>query len=171
MAMRAPSEKSLLGFIGIILSWIFKTEPSECSIDDIAKAGPAGVIWEGVRNYQARNFLRDEVKLNALVLIHHSSCQQIGLVGVGKIVKTAYADPSQFDATSQYYAPKSTPSHWPWYAVNVGFVEKFDKVITLDALRQHDALASMALLKKGNRLSVMPITESQLDLVLFLNKA
>ncbi len=153
------------------LNWIFKTEPSECSIDDIAKAGPDGVVWEGVRNYQARNFLRDEVKLDDLVLIHHSSCAEVGLVGVGKVVKLAYADPSQFDPESPYYFAKSTPTNWPWVAVNVAFVAKFNKVMSMAELRQHEQLAEMLLLKKGNRLSVMPITKIELELVLFLNNA
>jgi predicted RNA-binding protein with PUA-like domain len=153
------------------MSWIFKTEPSECSIDDIANAGPEGVIWEGVRNYQARNFLRDEVKLNDLVLIHHSSCAEVGLVGVGKVVRLAYADPSQFDTASPYYFPKATPSNWPWVAVNIAFVEKFSRVLTMNELRQHEQLADMVLLKKGNRLSVMPLTKIELELVLFLNSA
>lgn len=153
------------------MSWIFKTEPSECSIDDIANAGPAGVIWEGVRNYQARNFLRDAVQLDDLVLIHHSSCAEVGLVGIGKVVKLAYADPSQFDPASPYFFAKSTPTHWPWFAVNVAFVEKFQKVLSLAELRQHDQLAEMLLLQKGNRLSVMPVTKTELELVLFLNKA
>jgi predicted RNA-binding protein with PUA-like domain len=153
------------------MSWIFKTEPSECSIDDIANAGPEGVVWEGVRNYQARNFLRDEVKLNDLVLIHHSSCAEVGLVGVGKVVKLAYADPSQFDTTSPYYFAKATPSNWPWVAVNVAFVEKFSRVLTMNELRQHEQLADMVLLRKGNRLSVMPLTKIELELVLFLNNA
>jgi predicted RNA-binding protein with PUA-like domain len=153
------------------MSWIFKTEPSECSIDDIANAGPEGVVWEGVRNYQARNFLRDEVKLNDLVLIHHSSCAEVGLVGVGKVVKLAYADPSQFDNASPYYFAKATPSNWPWVAVNVAFVEKFSRVLTMNELRQHEQLADMVLLRKGNRLSVMPLTKIELELVLFLNNA
>ncbi len=153
------------------MSWIFKTEPNECSIDDIAQAGPEGVVWEGVRNYQARNFLRDAVQLNDLVLIHHSSCKEIGLAGVGKIVRTAYADPSQFDPASPYFFAKASLENWPWYAVNVAFVKKFDRVMSMDELRQHPALAEMPLLRKGNRLSVMPLTKNELELVLFLNNA
>jgi len=160
-----------INLVGPEVNWIFKTEPSECSIDDIAKAGPDGVIWEGVRNYQARNFLRDDVKLHDLVLIHHSSCDEVGIVGLGKVVKLAYADPSQFEPASPYYFAKATPSNWPWYAVNIGFVEKFNKVLSLAELRRHPQLAEMQLLKKGNRLSVMPLTKIELELVLFLNNA
>jgi predicted RNA-binding protein with PUA-like domain len=152
------------------MAWLFKTEPTECSIDDIAAAS-SGVIWEGVRNYQARNFLRDQVQLGDLVLIHHSSCAEIGLAGVARISKTAFADPSQFQQDSIYYDAKASSERWPWYAVQVEFVEKFQKIITLSDLRKHETLAEMVLLRKGNRLSVMPVTKQQMELVLFLTKA
>lgn len=152
------------------MAWLFKTEPTECSIDDIAAAS-SGVIWEGVRNYQARNFLRDQVQLDDLVLIHHSSCAEVGLAGVARISKTAFADPSQFQPDSIYYDAKASMERWPWYAVQVEFVEKFHKIVTLAELRTHEALADMLLLRKGNRLSVMPVTKQQMELVLFLTKA
>ncbi len=152
------------------MAWLFKTEPNECSIDDIA-AAETGVIWEGVRNYQARNFLRDQVQNGDLVLIHHSSCKQIGLAGLAKVTATAIADPSQFQPESPYYDAKASAERWPWYAVKVEFVEKFKKIITLTDLRNQTALADMQLLRKGNRLSVMPLTKQEMDLVLFLTKA
>lgn len=152
------------------MPWVFKTEPAECSIDDIGAAGTEGVIWEGVRNYQARNFLRDEVVLGDLVLIHHSSCAQIGVVGIAKVIETAFADPSQFQQQSPYYDPKATAEKFAWYAVKVSLVEKFPRVLSLAELRECPGLAEMLLVKKGNRLSVMPVTKNQFDLVLFLTK-
>ncbi len=149
--------------------WIFKTEPSECSIDDLARAGSAGVVWEGVRNYQARNFLRDQVQKGDLVLIHHSSCAEVGIAGVGVIVDTAFSDPSQFDAQSIYFDPKTTVDKAPWIAVRVAFESKFSQVLTLPVLRQQSALAEMILLKKGNRLSIMPATKAEFELVLSLS--
>lgn len=151
--------------------WIFKTEPAECSIDDLAAAGSDGVIWEGVRNYQARNYLRDQVRHGDQVLIHHSSCDAVGLVGIGVIVQEAFADPSQFDAQSPYFAPKSTPEKAPWVAVRVAFQGKFRHVMSLTALRQHSDLSEMILLKKGNRLSIMPVTKAEFELVLSLSAA
>ena len=152
------------------MPWIFKTEPSECSIDDIAAAGSSGVIWEGVRNYQARNFLRDQVAMGDLVLIHHSSCAEIGVTGIAKVTQTAFADPSQFQQQSPYFDPKAALDKFAWFAVKVQFVEKFSKVLTLAELRDCPGLTELALVKKGNRLSIMPATKQQFDLVLFLTK-
>ena len=146
--------------------WVFKTEPSECSIDDIEAAGTAGVCWEGVRNYQARNFLRDSVNIGDSVLIHHSSCDTIGIVGIARIISSAFNDPSQFLPDSPYYYPKATSNHAPWVAVQVAFVERFSNAISLTRLRSIDGLAQMQLLKKGNRLSIIPTTKLEFDLVL-----
>lgn len=152
------------------MPWVFKTEPAECSIDDIGTAGFDGVIWEGVRNYQARNFLRDQVTVGDLVLIHHSSCAEIGVVGIAQITAAAFADPSQFQQHSPYYDPKASAEKFAWYAVKVKLVEKFPRVLTLAELRACPGLAELALVKKGNRLSIMPATKEQFDLVLFLTK-
>jgi len=151
--------------------WVFKTEPAECSITDIQSAGAAGVVWEGVRNYQARNFLRDQVKVGDQVLIHHSSCDLIGIAGIGVILTTAFPDPSQFQPQSPYFDAKSTPQKAQWVAVQVGFVRKFDTVLTMAELRQIPGLAEMLLLKKGNRLSIIPTTNAEFDLVLCAAKA
>lgn len=150
------------------MAWVFKTEPAECSIDDIAAAGVNGVLWEGVRNYQARNFLRDVVKIGDLVLIHHSSCDLVGVVGLAEIVNTGIIDPSQFDAHSSYYDVKSDTKSPRWVAVQVRFVRKFSRVLTLATLREYPALANMQLLRKGNRLSVMPLTDAELACVVTL---
>lgn len=146
--------------------WVFKTEPNECSIDDLEAAGTAGVCWEGVRNYQARNFLRDSVNIGDSVLIHHSSCDAIGIVGVAQIVSSAFSDPSQFLPDSIYFEPKATSSHAPWIAVQVAFVERFPTTMSFKALRSIDGLAQMQLLKKGTRLSIIPTTKLEFDLVL-----
>lgn len=151
--------------------WVFKTEPAECSITDIQAAGATGVVWEGVRNYQARNFLRDQVRIGDQVLIHHSSCDQVGIAGIGVILAAAYPDPSQFQPRSAYYDAKSTPEKAPWVAVQVGFIEQFSKVVSMAELRQIAGLAEMQLLRKGNRLSIMPTTKAEFDLVLCAAKA
>lgn len=151
--------------------WVFKTEPAECSIDDICRAGADGVIWEGVRNYQARNFLRDQVQVGDRILVHHSSCAQVGIAGVGIILETAFTDPSQFQQQSPYFDPKATNGKAPWVAVRVGFAERFENVLTMTRLRQIPQLSDMLLLKKGNRLSIIPTTKSEFDLVLLAAKA
>jgi predicted RNA-binding protein with PUA-like domain len=151
--------------------WVFKTEPSECSITDIRAAGSEGVIWEGVRNYQARNFLRDQIQIGDQILIHHSSCAQIGIAGVATVQTTAFTDPSQFERSSMYYDPKSTAEKAPWVAVRVGFIQQFTTVLTMAQLRDVAGLEQMLLLKKGNRLSIIPTTKAEFDLVLSLTKA
>ncbi len=151
--------------------WVFKTEPTECSIDDIVAAAATGVVWEGVRNYQARNFLRDQVQPGDLILIHHSSCAQTGIAGIATVVATSFTDPSQFQPESPYYDPKSTPEKAPWVAVQVGGGQRFGQVLSLQQLRQMAGLQDMQLLKKGNRLSIMPTTKTEFDLVLSLAKA
>lgn len=150
------------------MPWVFKTEPSECSMQDIMQASTP-VIWTGVRNYQARNFLRDQVQLGDLVLIHHSSCDAVGLAGVATVVQTGFADPTQFDGSSHYFDAKATAEKWPWFAVSVAAVKQFDRVLSLAELRRQPELAAMSLLKKGNRLSIMPVTKTEFDLVLLLS--
>ncbi len=151
--------------------WVFKTEPAECSMQDIANAGETGVIWEGVRNYQARNFLRDQVRPGDLILIHHSSCANIGIAGIAKVLAPSFADPSQFLADSPYYDPKASLEKAPWVAVRVGADTLFQRIVSLAELRQVAGLQDMLLLKKGNRLSIMPATKAEFDLVLSTVKA
>ncbi len=141
--------------------WLFKTEPDECSIDDFAKEPNKAIVWEGVRNYQARNFLRDQVKTGDLVFIYHSSCKNIGIAGIAKVVKSSYPDPSQFNSFSPYFDAKSSQSRAPWVALDLQFVEKFPQLLTLDKLKQSTKLEQLALLKKGNRLSVMPVSADE----------
>lgn len=140
--------------------WLMKTEPDECSIDDLENAAPAAVIWEGVRNYQARNFMR-QMQVGDEVLIYHSSCKMIGVAGTAKVVKAAYSDPTQFDSQSSYFDAKSKKENPRWDAVDVKFVQKFKQLLSLDAIKAMPALQELALVKKGNRLSVMPVSETE----------
>lgn len=150
--------------------WLFKTEPEECSIDDFANAPHQAIIWEGVRNYQARNFLRDQVKTNDLVFIYHSSCKDIGIAGVAKVVRTNYSDPSQFNSLSPYFDEKSTETKAPWVAVDLQFVEKFPQILSLDKLKQSTKLEQLPLIKKGNRLSVMPVSSAEWHHIITMSK-
>lgn len=147
--------------------WLMKTEPAECSIDDIAGAPDQTMRWDGVRNYQARNFIRT-MALGDQIFLYHSSCAQIGIVGIVEVSKSAYPDPCQYDPNSAYFDPKSSPDNPRWDAVDVRFIDKFNAVISLDQLRQLSALAEQPLLRKGNRLSVIPFSAEQWHAVLEL---
>ncbi|MDP2714207.1 EVE domain-containing protein [Rheinheimera sp.] len=149
--------------------WLFKTEPSECSIDDFARAPHTPVVWEGVRNYQARNMLRDNVKKHDLVFIYHSSCKLIGIAGIAKVVREAYPDPSQFDSNSAYFDVKSAADKPRWVAVDLVFVEKLPTLLPLDKLKSSTKLNELPLVQKGSRLSVMPVTETQWQVILALD--
>lgn len=150
--------------------WLFKTEPEECSIDDFARAPDRAIVWEGVRNYQARNMLRDQVKQDDLVLIYHSSCKLIGVAGIARVVRSAYPDPSQFDNASVYFDAKSSPEAPRWVAVDLVFVEKLPAIITLDKIKSSAKLYGLPLVQKGSRLSVMPVTEPQWRTILQLGE-
>ena len=141
--------------------WLFKTEPAECSIDDFARAPHQPIIWEGVRNYQARNFLRDHVALQDKVFIYHSSCKQIGVAGIAQVCRTAYPDPSQFVPSSPYFDVKSTLECSRWVAVDLIFVSKLPQLISLDKIKNSPKMRELPLVQKGNRLSVMPVTATQ----------
>lgn len=141
--------------------WLFKTEPAECSIDDFAAAPTQAIVWEGVRNYQARNFLRDDVALGDQVLIYHASCKQIGVAGIAEVVRAAYPDPSQFNAQSPYFDAKASCEQPRWVAVDLRFVKKLPVLITLDKIKSSAKMAALPLVQKGSRLSVMPVTAQQ----------
>tara|TARA_R110002126_G_scaffold43555_15_gene124907 strand:- start:1900 stop:2367 length:468 start_codon:yes stop_codon:yes gene_type:complete len=150
--------------------WLFKTEPDECSIDDFARAPQTPIVWEGVRNYQARNFLRDQVMLDDQVFIYHSSCKDIGIAGIAKVVRDAYPDPSQFASSSPYYDEKSTSNNPRWVAVDLVFVYKLPQLIRLDKLKKIATLGELPLVRKGNRLSVMPVTSAEWQTIVALNE-
>ncbi|GHE92956.1 EVE domain-containing protein [Thalassotalea profundi] len=145
--------------------WLFKTEPDEFNIDDLEKRGEKGECWEGIRNYQARNFLRDHIKENDLVFIYHSSCKNLGIAGIATVVKAAFPDPFQFNVESKYYDEKSTQVSPRWFAVQIAFKQKITPLITLSSLKEIPQLQSFPLLKKGNRLSVMPVSEEHWKLI------
>jgi predicted RNA-binding protein with PUA-like domain len=145
--------------------WLMKTEPDEFSIDDLKtrKSEP----WSGVRNYQARNFIR-EMKAGDGVLFYHSSCAEPGVVGIASVAASAYPDPTQFDPKSDYFDAKSTRAQPRWSLVDVKFKRKFKRVISLTELKDRPELDGFALVRTGNRLSVLPVTKSQWDFILSL---
>ncbi len=136
--------------------WIVKTEPDAYSIDDLARNKKTS--WEGVRNYQARNFLR-AMEVGDGVLIYHSSTAHKGVYGVGHVLKKAYPDPSQFDSDNQYFEPKATKETPLWYCPDIAFTEKFNKPVLLSTIKSDPALQGIPLREPGLRLSVMPVTK------------
>jgi predicted RNA-binding protein with PUA-like domain len=140
--------------------WLMKSEPDEVSIDDLAKAPKQTVPWFGVRNYQARNFMRDQMQVGDLVFFYHSSCPEPGIAGIAKVAAPAHPDLTQFDPKSPYYDKGAKKEEPRWVNVDVKFVQKTD-LISLDELRGEQALAEMTVLKRGNRLSITPVTAAQ----------
>tara|TARA_B100000470_G_scaffold4379_1_gene3189 strand:- start:4931 stop:5395 length:465 start_codon:yes stop_codon:yes gene_type:complete len=141
--------------------WLFKTEPDAFSIDDLAARPQLTEPWDGVRNYQARNFLRDKVQLGDKVFIYHSSCKQVGIAGVAEVVKAGYPDTEQFNPESKYYDPKASADAPRWYRVDVKFVEKFNTVLPLKIIKSLPEVMEVGLVKKGHRLSIMPVEENE----------
>ena len=140
--------------------WLMKSEPDECSIDDVLKAPGRKTPWSGVRNYQARNFMRDEMRVGDGVLFYHSSCPEPGIAGLAEVASAAYPDKTQFDPKSDYYDPASKKDAPRWYNVDVRATKKI-ALIALEELRRHKALAGMVTLRPGNRLSITPVTEAE----------
>ena len=147
-----------------------KTEPNEFSIDDLVASPNQTTFWFGVRNYQARNMLRDGVKLGDQVLFYHSSCAEPAVVGIATVVREAYADPTALDPKSDYFDAKSSADNTRWFVVDLKLVEKLKRPITITEMRAHDALTEMLLLRKGNRLSVLPTTADQFAYIVKLAK-
>jgi predicted RNA-binding protein with PUA-like domain len=140
--------------------WLMKSEPEECSVDDVLAMPGATVPWFGVRNYQARNFMRDQMRVGDGVLFYHSSCAEPGVVGLAEVASTPYPDATQFDAHSKYFDAKSTPAEPRWLLVDVRVTSK-TRLLKLAELRAQEALAAMVLLRRGNRLSITPITPAE----------
>jgi predicted RNA-binding protein with PUA-like domain len=140
--------------------WLMKSEPDECSIDDALSMPRQTVPWTGVRNYQARNFMRDAMHIGDGVLFYHSSCAEPGIVGLAEVASAPYPDPTQFDARSPYHDPKSAREAPRWVMVDVRALRK-TRHVSLAELRGHDALADMAVLRRGNRLSITPVTPAE----------
>ena len=144
--------------------WLFKTEPDEYSIDDL-QAEPEGfAVWDGIRNYQARNNLRDRVAAGDDVLIYHSSCKRVGVVGTARVVRAAYPDPDQFNPDSKYFDPKAQTDNPRWYCVDVMFTGKFTQPVSMSTIRQDPRLADMALVTQG-RLSIQPVTAREWQII------
>lgn len=146
-----------------------KSEPDVYSIDHLKK--DKITPWEGVRNYQARNFMTQDMKLNDLVLFYHSNCSPPGIAGIGKVCSPAKPDKTQFDSKSEFYDPKSTTESPRWRCIDVAFIEKFSRLVTLDELKNHKALKEMLVLRKGNRLSITPVQKAEFDFILKLAKS
>jgi len=147
-----------------------KSEPDVFGVDDLAARPKKTEPWNGVRNYQARNFMRDDMKRGDLVFLYHSSCPQPGIAGIMKISRTAYPDETQFDATSEYFDPKATRDNPRWQNVDVTLVRK-TRLVGIQELRSHPELASMQILKRGNRLSITPVTEAEWQFIMSLIEA
>lgn len=141
--------------------WLFKSEPDAFSIDDLRAMKGKRDHWDGIRNYQARNLMRDKMKKGDLGFFYHSSCKVPGVVGVVQVVKEAYPDHTAWDPESPYYDAKSSADNPRWLMVDVKFVKKYKAVITLQQLRQTAGLEDMVLLQKGSRLSIQPVSEAQ----------
>jgi predicted RNA-binding protein with PUA-like domain len=150
--------------------WLLKSEPATFSIDDLAARPKQTTAWDGVRNYQARNMLRDSMKKGDLAFFYHSSCEVPGIAGIVSVVKSGYPDETAFDRKHHHYDPESRPSDPRWYVVDVKFRRKFKRIVTLDDLRKHadNALAELVLLRRGNRLSVTPVAKKDWDFILKL---
>lgn len=147
--------------------WLMKSEPDEFSIDALSKVGVEP--WSGVRNYQARNYMMKDMKVGDGILFYHSNCAVPGVAGLAEVASTPYPDPTQFQRKSDYFDAASKPEEPRWWLVDVGFVRKFKRVVALDELRaQAEALGDFALLRRGNRLSVLPVTAAQYKHILTL---
>ena len=136
--------------------WLMKSEPAACSVDDALAARNATVPWVGVRNYQARNFMRDGMQVGDGVLFYHSSCAEPGIVGIARVASTSYPDPTQFDPASPYFDAKSKPEEPRWQLVDVQVLRK-NRNLALPELRATEALQDLVILRKGNRLSITPV--------------
>lgn len=146
--------------------WLMKSEPSCFSIDDLKNRPKQTEHWDGVRNYQARNFMRDDMSPGDRIFFYHSNCKPPGIIGVAEVASEAYPDHTAFDPTSDHPDSKSTPDNPRWFMVDVKYVEKFDDIIPLDELKKHPELENMPLLRKGNRLSIIPVDKQEWDYIM-----
>lgn len=147
--------------------WLMKSEPDCFGIDDLMNSPNRTSAWDGVRNYQARNFMRNEMRIGDLVFFYHSNCQPPGIVGIAEVASHAYPDHTAFDPNSEHPDLSSSPDNPRWYMVDIRFKEKFKQTVSLHEMKHCPALADMLLLRPGNRLSVMPVNQPHWD---FINK-
>ncbi|MCK6596159.1 MAG: EVE domain-containing protein [Bacteriovoracaceae bacterium] len=143
--------------------WLMKSEPDVFSIDDLKTKKQSG--WDGVRNYQARNFMRDEMKLGDYILFYHSSCEVPGVAGLGRVCKESHPDPTQFDPKSDYYDEKATKENPRWFMVAVEYVEKSKSYLPLSELKNIKGLEKLPLLQKGSRLSINPVSKEEFQII------
>lgn len=148
--------------------WLMKSEPETFGIDDLQNRPGQTEHWDGVRNYQARNMMRDAMKIGDQVLFYHSNCAAPGIAGIAEIAREAYPDFTAFDPDNKHFDPKSSPDNPRWFMVDVRLVRKLSRTITLQELKNYAELQELALLKRGNRLSVMPVSEQQWQFILAL---
>jgi predicted RNA-binding protein with PUA-like domain len=146
--------------------WLMKSEPDVFGIDDLERVGREP--WDGIRNYQARNFMRDQMRVGDKAFFYHSNAEPIGIAGIMRIASEPYPDPTAFDPEAKYYDPKSDPDKPRWQLIDVEFERKLKRVITLAELRTHPELEEMGLLRKGNRLSIMPVAPEHWEFILGL---
>jgi len=152
--------------------WLVKSEPSVFSVDDLAACPGQTRWWKHVRNYQARNFMRDEMQVGDRVFFYHSNTEIPAIVGIAEVVSAPYPDPDAFDPKAKYYDPKSDPENPTWFLVDIRLVSRLDQPISLQDIKQHAAeLGDLALIRKGNRLSVIPLAETQWDYIMSLRAA
>ena len=147
-------------------NWLMKSEPNAYSIDDLKKEPKKKTHWDGVRNYQARNFMRDKMKIGDQVFFYHSNCKEVGIAGIAEVCSESYPDFTAFDPDDKHFDPKSDPDNPRWMMVDIKFVKKFPRVISLSELRDCKALADMMILRKGNRLSITPVTKGEWNRIL-----
>lgn len=148
--------------------WLFKTEPSSFGISDLKSRPAQTEHWDGVRNFQARNMMRDEMQLGDQGLLYHSSCKEPGIVGTVEIARTGYPDFTAWDPGSHHFDPKSSPGNPVWYMVDVKLVSEFPRLVSLPELRRHPILSGLKALARGNRLSITPVSEAEWRAVLEL---
>ncbi|MDH5620910.1 MAG: EVE domain-containing protein [Gammaproteobacteria bacterium] len=147
-------------------NWLMKSEPDVFSIDDLAKVGREK--WDGIRNYQARNMMRDDMKIGDQVLFYHSSCKEPGVTGIARVASAPYADPTQFDSKSKYFDATSDVTNPRWILVDIEFVRKLSRTISLAEIKADKNLESMILNRRGNRLSIMPVEKKHWTRILSL---
>ena len=145
--------------------WLMKSEPTDCSIDDLATMPGQSVAWYGVRNYQARNFMRDQMRVGDQVFFYHSNCAEPGIVGLAQVGRLAYPDQTQFDPKNKYFDPKATPQTPRWFNVDVKLAKK-TRLVRIKELRTHPELARMRVLQTGNRLSITPVDPREWEFIL-----
>lgn len=162
---KKPSDKDV-----IMKYWLMKSEPDVFSWADLVKAKKSGTFWEGVRNYQARNFMLNDMKIGDLAFFYHSSCERPGIYGVAEVIEAAQPDPTSWDKKSEYYDPKSTAENPRWFGVMIKAKLGLERPLELEQLRADQALADLLILRKGNRLSITPVEKKHWDLILNKDK-